>query len=61
MLSAMQATTAAAPIIALLGFMRPEDIPRLQSAGATTVVSKPFLADDLFNRIEQLLPSNSSS
>jgi len=56
MLSAMKAIVGATPIIALLGFPRPDDLSRLQSAGAAAVVSKPFLADDLLWQIEQLLP-----
>jgi CheY-like chemotaxis protein len=54
-LAELKAITGAAPLIALIGFPRPEDISRLQSAGAAAVISKPFLADDLLWHIEQLL------
>lgn len=50
-----------APIIALAGFPRKEDIERLCAAGASAVVSKPFLLDDLFWQVERLgAPANGS-
>ncbi len=48
------------PVIALAGFLRPDDIERFQVAGAAAVVSKPFLADDLRWQIEQLLPQRTT-
>jgi CheY-like chemotaxis protein len=58
-LAALKAVTGAAPLIALVGFPRLDDVSRLQSAGATAVVSKPFLTGDLLWQIEQLLPTKS--
>lgn len=43
-----------AAVIALVGFPRIGDIDRLRTAGAAAVVSKPFLLDDLFWRLEEL-------
>jgi CheY-like chemotaxis protein len=60
-LTAMRSAVGAAPLIALLGFPRPEDIARLQSAGATAVISKPFLTADLIQQIEQLFPAKSAN
>ena len=36
-----------APIVALLGFPRPEQIERARAAGVAAVISKPFLLADL--------------
>jgi CheY-like chemotaxis protein len=36
-----------APIVALLGFPRPEEIERARAAGVAAVISKPFLLADL--------------
>ncbi len=44
-----------APIVALLGFPRYDDVDQLQSAGVAAVISKPFLASDLIRRLEQLM------
>ncbi len=60
LLKAMKAITGTAPLIALVGFPRPEDISQLQSAGAAAVISKPFLANDLIWQTEQLLLSPST-
>jgi CheY-like chemotaxis protein len=60
-LTAIRSATGSAPLIVLLGFPRPEDVSRLQSAGVSAVVAKPFLADDLLREIEQLLPANTSA
>jgi CheY-like chemotaxis protein len=57
MLSTMKALVGAAPLIALWGFPRPEDLSRLHAAGVAAVVSKPLLADALLWQIQQLLPS----
>jgi len=46
-----------APIVALLGFPRCDDVDRLQSAGIAAVVSKPFTLSDLIRRLEQLMQS----
>ncbi len=43
-----------AAIIALANFPRIDDVERLRAAGAAAVVSKPFLLDDLFWRLERL-------
>jgi CheY-like chemotaxis protein len=55
-LMALKSAVGETPIIVLTGFPRIEDIERLKSAGATAVVAKPFLADDLLWQIEQSLP-----
>jgi CheY-like chemotaxis protein len=44
-----------APIVALLGFPRPEQIERARAAGVAAVVSKPFLLADLDWQLEMLL------
>jgi CheY-like chemotaxis protein len=60
-LTVMKSAAGAAPLIALLGFPRPEDVARLQSAGATAVIAKPFLTANLIHEIEQLLSAKSVS
>ncbi len=60
LLKAMKEIVGAAPVIALVGFPRPEDIGTLQSAGASAVISKPFLANDLIWQTQQLLLSPSA-
>ncbi len=45
----------AVPIIALVGFPRLEDVERFKAAGASAIVSKPFLTDDLVRQIERFL------
>jgi CheY-like chemotaxis protein len=57
LVKAMKAIAGEAPLIALAGFPRPEDILKLQSAGAAEVISKPFFANDLIWQTEQLLLS----
>jgi CheY-like chemotaxis protein len=42
-----------APVIALLSFPRIEDHDRALSAGASVVLSKPLLMEDLFGEIER--------
>ena len=54
-LEQLAAALGPAPIVALLDFPRVEDRDRALGAGAKAVVSKPFLIDDLFWQIEQLL------
>jgi CheY-like chemotaxis protein len=44
-----------APIVAMLGFPRPEEIERAKSAGVAAVVSKPFLLADLDWQLTALL------
>ena len=43
------------PIVALLGFPRVEDRDRALAAGATAVLAKPLLLDDLFWQLDQLI------
>lgn len=43
-----------APLIAIAGFPRPEDVERARAAGVAAVVSKPLLVRDLFWQLEQL-------
>ena len=43
-----------APVIALFHFPRAGDRDRARSAGAATVLSKPFLLDDLFWHLDRL-------
>ncbi|HTQ38281.1 MAG TPA: response regulator [Pirellulales bacterium] len=52
----LKAVSGGAPLVALQGFPRADDIRRWQTAGAAALVSKPFLAEDLFWQIEQFLP-----
>jgi CheY-like chemotaxis protein len=49
-----QQTPAAAKIV-LLGFPRPEDVATARAAGATAVLSKPFLLDDLLWQVRDCL------
>jgi len=44
-----------APVIALLDFLRHEDIDRLMALGASRVLAKPFLLNDLLWQLEQAL------
>ena len=41
------------PIVQLLNFPRPSDLPAIHAAGITTVVSKPFQLSDLALAIER--------
>lgn len=41
------------PLIAILGFPRYEEVATAQKAGATAIVSKPFLVKDLMWTVEQ--------
>lgn len=43
-----------APLVAITGFPRPEDIERAQAAGVAAVLSKPLVLRDLFWQLEQL-------
>lgn len=43
------------PVIVVMGFPRIDDVHRLRQAGATAIVSKPFLSTELAWQIEQLL------
>ena len=47
-----------APVIALLGFPRVEDRDRALAAGATAVLSKPLLLEDLYWQLDRLIPRN---
>jgi CheY-like chemotaxis protein len=55
-IAGLKAVSKDAPLVVLCGFLRRDDVPRWQSAGAAVVISKPFLAEDLLWQIEQLLP-----
>jgi CheY-like chemotaxis protein len=44
-----------APVIALLSFPRIEDHRRVLSAGASVVLSKPLMIEDLFGEIERIV------
>jgi DNA-binding NarL/FixJ family response regulator len=44
-----------APIIALLDFPRIEDYHRVLGAGATAMVSKPLIVEDLFRELDRVL------
>jgi CheY-like chemotaxis protein len=57
---AMKAIVGDAPLIALAGFPRSEDISQLRAAGAAAVISKPFLTGDLIWQTEQLFLSPSA-
>lgn len=46
---------APAPVIALLDFVRREDIERMLALGASRVLAKPFLLNDLLWQIDQAL------
>lgn len=41
------------PLVALLGFPRWEDQQRLLQAGATSIVSKPFLLEDVYRHLDR--------
>jgi CheY-like chemotaxis protein len=43
------------PVIALLDFVRCEDIERMMALGASHVLAKPFLLNDLLWQLGQLL------
>ena len=49
------------PIVQLLNFPRPSDLPALHAAGITEVVSKPFQLSDLALAIERAKVPNSLS
>jgi CheY-like chemotaxis protein len=54
----LRRSTQQAPIVALVGFPRAEDIEAAQRAGVAAVVAKPFLAADLFWELDRLLPAS---
>ena len=56
-LASLKGALGQRPIIALVGFPRIDDLERFKAAGASAVVSKPYLAEDLEQQIEQLLQS----
>ena len=53
----LRRATDGAPIIALLGFPRPDDVCRALEAGVAAVISKPFLLGDLFLRVAECRPA----
>ncbi len=56
---------AAAPLVAVLGFPRADEIASVQAAGVAAVVSKPFLLEDLHWQLDTVTadgePSQSSA
>lgn len=54
-LGQLAATLGPVPIIALLSFPRTDDRDRALEGGASAVLSKPLLVDDLFWEIDRLL------
>jgi len=53
-LARLQVACHNCPIVVLAGFPRAEDVSPWKSAGATAIVSKPFLTRDLLREIERL-------
>jgi CheY-like chemotaxis protein len=51
----------AAPIVALAGFPRSDDIRRAREVGIQAVVSKPFLIHDLFWQLDEAIASGAVS
>ncbi len=43
-----------APIVAIAGFPRPDDVAAARRAGIAEVVSKPFLAADVLDAIDRV-------
>jgi CheY-like chemotaxis protein len=43
-----------APVVALAGFPRADNVARALAAGISAVIAKPYLLDDLCWQIEQL-------
>ncbi|HEY2881984.1 MAG TPA: hypothetical protein VGJ15_06110, partial [Pirellulales bacterium] len=54
-LTALKIAAPSAPLIALIGFPRVHDFDQLKTLGFATIVSKPFLADELLWQIEQTI------
>ena len=46
---------APAPVVALLGFPRPEDCRQARANGAAAILSKPFSIQDLYWQLDELL------
>lgn len=53
-LEEVSALSRIAPVIALLDFPRQQDIALIRRAGASAIVSRPFLIDDLLFQINRL-------
>jgi CheY-like chemotaxis protein len=51
--------TREAPIVAVVGFPRADDVRRARQAGVSAVVSKPYLVRDLLWQLEQAISSDS--
>jgi hypothetical protein len=52
-LARLLAAAGAAPLLAVAGFPRPEDIARAKLAGIAAVVSKPLLLEDLWGQLDR--------
>ncbi len=50
-----------APIVAVVGFPRADDILRAKQSGVAAVVSKPYLVRDLLWQLEQAVSSHAST
>ncbi len=59
MVERVRQSAAGAPLVALAGFPRRDDIRRAQAAGIAAVVSKPFLIDDLYWQLDEAVRSGS--
>jgi CheY-like chemotaxis protein len=53
LLQRLRGCTGDAPILALIGFPRPDDVQRAAEIGLAGVISKPFLLADLFWQLGQ--------
>ena len=56
-MSEFHAQNSEVQVIALVNFPRLEDQKRAQLAGATSIISKPLMLDDLFWTLNEVLPS----
>ena len=54
-----RATFPDVPLFALMDFPRWEDVEKAKSLGAATVLSKPFMIDDLHRQLDAVLNSSS--
>jgi DNA-binding NtrC family response regulator len=51
----LRAVYPAAPIVALVDFPRLDEVLQAELAGATAVMGKPFMLDELYRQVDQLL------
>jgi CheY-like chemotaxis protein len=56
--ASLRQSFGAAPIVAMLGFPRADEIAKAKAAGVAAIVSKPFLLEDLHWQLAALLPSD---